>query len=185
MMLTGYEVVRQKRQVNGMRRKDRERSAEFGFSVIDESDFGTLAVLDNSDIPYAVPLSIARKGSELYFHAAKSGTKNSLLTDGTHVRVVFVGRSRVPDVLPAPKIREAILAGKAPSLFTTTFRSAIVTGTIRAVSDAGEKREALRLISEKYTPQYMAYFDEAFASGEALTAVCRIQIDTVTAKEKA
>lgn len=167
-----------------MRRKDRERTLEFGLGVIDEAGHGTLSVLDGSDIPYAVPLSIARKGMQLFFHTAKSGTKNDLLTDGTKVRIVFVGQNKVPDILSEEEITDAVHAGKASSLFTTLFRSAIVTGTVNEVVDEDEKQDALRLIAQKYTPAYMPHFAAAFESGAALTAVFCIQIESVTAKEK-
>ena len=43
-----------------MRRKDREMNAEFGFEVIDPSEFGVLSLVDPKGEVYSVPLSIAR-----------------------------------------------------------------------------------------------------------------------------
>ena len=56
-----------------MRRKDREMNAEFGLEVIDRAEFGVLSLVDPQGEVYSVPLSIARDGSQLYFHSARSG----------------------------------------------------------------------------------------------------------------
>ena len=38
-----------------MRRKDREMPAEFAYSVIDRSPYGTLATLAEDGTPYCIP----------------------------------------------------------------------------------------------------------------------------------
>lgn len=175
-----------------MRRKDREMSEVFGLSVIDEAPFGTLSINDpDSEVPYAVPLSIARSENLLFFHTATSGKKHELFKNQHPVRIVFVGHAKVPDLFSLQALSSEIEDGRADSLlskvFTTEYRSAIVVGTIRLVDRETEQalfKEALRLISEKYTPDKMAYFDAAFASGAKKTDVFEVKIESITAKRK-
>ena len=58
-----------------MRRKDRQMNKEFGYDLIDRSAYGVLSMVDENNGPYAIPLSLARKGEFLYFHSAKDGRK--------------------------------------------------------------------------------------------------------------
>lgn len=175
-----------------MRRKDREQSETFGLGVIDESPFGTLTALDPSDpgLPYAIPLSLVRIDRQLFFHAAKAGTKTALLTNGVRVRIVFVGAARVPDLYSEAELDRAVRAGHAGQLvsqvFTTEYRSAIVCGTVRRIDAADPlHKDALRRICEKYTPDSMRFFEAAYASGGPSTDVYCIDIESITAKQKA
>ncbi|HHT44740.1 MAG TPA: pyridoxamine 5'-phosphate oxidase family protein [Fastidiosipila sp.] len=175
-----------------MRRKDREMSEAFGLSVIDEAPFGTLSINDSdSEVPYAVPLSIVRSDDLLFFHAARSGKKHELFRNHTPVRIVFVGHAKVPDLFSEKALASEVRDGRADTLlskvFTTEYRSAIVVGTIRLLDREREPalfKEALHLISEKYTPDKMAYFEAAFASGAKKTDVFEVKIESITAKRK-
>lgn len=175
-----------------MRRKDREMSKAFGLLVIDEAPFGTLCINDvASDTPYAIPLSIVRSGETLYFHAAKSGQKHDLFKNEQKVRIVFVGYTNVPDLFSAEALAEAAHSQTKSTLlskvFTTEYRSTIVTGTLTRIDPLTEPetvKKALQLVCEKYTPDKMAYFEAAFESGATLTDVYRIEIETLTAKRK-
>ena len=175
-----------------MRRKDREMSEDFGLKVIDEAPFGTVSIIDpTKNVPYAIPLSIARSDKHLYFHTAKEGRKHELFADGVTVRIVFVGHGNVPDHFSDDFLDDEVAAGRAGTLlskvFTTEYRSAIVVGTVRRVDSETEPdivRDALYLISKKYTPDKMAYFDLAFQSGAKLTDIYEVTIDSITAKRK-
>ena len=172
-----------------MRRKDREMDREFGLQVIDRAAYGVLSIVDSDGSAYGVPLSLAREGDVLYFHAAQSGKKTDLLRDGAQAHVVFVGPTRIPNVMTQ---QEAADAAKTPAkfgdltskLFTTEFESAMVLGTIRQLVSDGEKTHGLWVIAQKFTPQWMPYFPQAVESGLAITAVYAIDITQVTAKRK-
>ena len=148
-----------------MRRKDRERDREFGISVIDECEYGTVAI--QADEPYCLPLSLVRIGNDLYFHCALEGKKLDLLRGNNAVWVSFVGENKA-----------------AQDDFTTYFRSAMVKGTAEEVTDDGEKVAALRALCEKLTPGHMPAFDSEVARSFAVTDIWKIHIDEITAKEK-
>lgn len=149
-----------------MRRKDRELSYEEGLKIIDKCEYATLSVNDG-DVPYSVPLSVCRSGADVFFHSADAGRKTELFTDGTPVRMVFVG-----DV-EAQK-----------NAFTTAYESAIAVGKIYAVRGDEEKISALRLLSEKYCPENMAAFDKSIERSLSRTNVYRVHMESVTAKAK-
>ncbi len=116
-----------------MRRKDREMSSEFALEVVDKCEYAVLSMTDLQNEPYAVPLSIVRIGSCIYFHGAKAGKKSEILATNPQVCLVCVG-----NVKP--------LEDK----FTTEYESAMVFGKISKVSDKEEKTEALRALCMRY-----------------------------------
>ncbi len=172
-----------------MRRKDREMDRSFGLEVIDRAQYGVLNLVDEDGKAYGVPLSIARDGEVLYFHSAKSGKKVDLIKDGSQVHLTFVGKSQVPDLITPEEVARLVELKEGynvltTKLFTTEFESAMVTGTIRSVESQEEKTRGLRVICEKYTPQWMQYFERALNDGLKVTAIYAIDIGEVTAKRK-
>lgn len=150
-----------------MRRKDREQTKEFGFELIDRCEYGVMALIDTDGAPYALPLNLARDGESLYFHCAMEGKKIDSLRRDPRVCISFTG-----GVKP--------LTDK----FTTLYQSADVFGRAVEVTDNDEKIHALRLLCEKLTPTNMAAFDGAVERSLGRTAVWRVDIEDVTAKEK-
>lgn len=150
-----------------MRRKEREMPAEFGWQVADKCDYAVLAMIDTAGMPYAVPLSMARDGEKIYFHAAVQGEKTDNLRQNSNVCVVCVA-----DVNPLPQE------------FSTEYASAIIRGQAAAVTDEAEKIRALRLICQRYAAANMAEFENAISRSLARTAVWRVDIASITAKRK-
>lgn len=148
-----------------MRRKDRERDRDFGLAVIDECEYGTVAI--QGEEPYCLPLSLVRIGEDLYFHCALEGKKIDLLRQNPAVWVSFVGQNTA-----------------AEDDFTTYFTSAMVKGTATEVTDEGEKLAALRALCQKLTPGHMPAFEVEVARSFAVTGIWKIHMDEITAKEK-
>jgi nitroimidazol reductase NimA-like FMN-containing flavoprotein (pyridoxamine 5'-phosphate oxidase superfamily) len=156
-----------------MRRKDRERDAEFAKAVIDRCSHGIVAISTGTDTPYCLPLSLVRVDNRLYFHCAHEGRKVDLLRNNPRVCVSFV-ETDTPSFVP-------------PAMFTTLFHSAIVTGTAHEVVEDAEKIEALRALCQRMTPEGMVgdAFDRAVNHSIAATAIWRIDMDEIIGKEKA
>ncbi len=171
-----------------MRRKDREMPRDFGLEVIDKAAFGVLSVTDGNGEPYAVPLSVVRKNDVLYFHSATAGTKVDLFVSQPMVCLTFVCDVHVPDFLSDDELKalqtEGKISGITSHVFTTEYASAIVYGTVSPVTGEEEKREALRILCEKYTLDKMFLFNAAYESGIRRTNVYRVSIDSLTAKRK-
>ncbi len=150
-----------------MRRKDREMPASFGLELADKCLYGIVALTDENGLPYAVALSLVRSGRSLYFHCAMEGKKTDSLRKNPRVCVSFVSGVETVE-----------------EKFTTRFQSAIMRGTAAEVCEKEEKIRALRLLCEKLAPENMDSFDGAIERSLQRTAVWRIDIEEITAKEK-
>ena len=150
-----------------MRRKDREKDAEFAYGVFDRAPYAVLAVINEDKTPYCIPVSPARIGTILYFHCAEQGQKLNCIAKDNHVCLSAVSRMKPVE-------------GK----FTIEFESAVISGTASIVQDPKEKTEALRKICEKYTPANMDHFDAACIRAEHKTLIVRIDAETITGKQK-
>lgn len=172
-----------------MRRKDREMDVTFAYSIIDKAEFGTLSTLNADGSPYCIPVSVARKDTKIYIHSAYQGIKIENIKQNPKVCLSFVGDIKVPPPITkeefAKLMEEPGSFGKlASKKFTTEFESAVAFGTAHIVEDEEEKIEGLRLITEKYTPGNMPYFQVALDASLKITCVVRIDIEKTTGKRK-
>ena len=151
-----------------MRRADRAMRREAALETIDLCTFGTLAMCAPDGTPYAVALNLVRDGDRLYYHAATEGLKAGLLRQNPKVCALFVDGAAVDE----------------PGL-TTYYASAVVRGTAREITDADEKRRALRLLCARFAPSIPAEKISCIESGPAYTAVWCIEIESVTGKQNA
>ncbi|WMJ76778.1 MULTISPECIES: pyridoxamine 5'-phosphate oxidase family protein [unclassified Sedimentibacter] len=169
--------------MNQMRRKDREMKKEFALGIIDKSEYATLATVNEDGTPYCIPVSAARKGDTIYIHCAKTGTKVINIKHNSKVCMSFVGDVHVPvEFNDKSSVEDSDKLIK--TRFTTEFESAVVFGTACEINDKDEKMLGLRLISEKYTPLDMPYFEAYVSKSIDITNVIRIDIDTITGKRK-
>lgn len=153
-----------------MRRKDRMMDKDFALSVIDRAEYGTLATINEDGSPYCIPLSMARENDNIYFHSAMEGHKLENIRRNPNVCLSFTGEVRVPPV--------------TVDTFTTEFESAVVFGTASVVENPMERKAALRLISEKFAPESMPFFEQAAEKALNITCIVRIDIKEITGKRK-
>ena len=156
-----------------MRKESREMPAEWALEVMENAPFVTVSMTDSDGMPYAVPLSLAKKDDSIfYFHCALEGRKLDILAKNPNVCLTAVGKCK-PTV------------GPKDGSFTLEFKSAIAFGKAELVSDTAEKIEAMRLICERYLPQHIDAFDVSIARSLARTAVVRITLsEPPTGKRK-
>lgn len=156
-----------------LRRAERGKDAEWALSVFDKAPYATLSMIRPDGSPYGVPLSIVRKDSDtFYFHCAPEGEKIDCINYNSLVFISAVTRCK-------PVFEEGT------QNFTTHYRSAMAMGKAELVTDEKEKTEALRLLCQRFLPQYMEKFDEAVARSLHLTAIYRITlIEPPVGKEK-
>ena len=69
-------------------------------------------------------------------------------------------------------------------VFTTEFASAIVRGRIFKELNYTNKKEALRLLCERFVPDKMKYFEAVAGDNFDMVAIYRIEIESLTAKRK-
>lgn len=147
-----------------MRKQSRCQSADRAFEVLDKAPYITLSMVRPDGTPYGIPLNIARKDERVfYFHCAGEGEKIDCLRENPTVSLSAVSRC-TPHFEPES------------NNFTELYRSAIAIGKAEIVTDNDEKIEGLRLICERFLPDYMDHFDEAIARSLDRTTVVRITL---------
>ena len=118
-----------------MRRNKQALSPAQCEAVLARGSSGVLAVAGDDGYPYAVPLSYVYAGGRLYFHCAASGHKLDAVRRCPKASFCVIDQDRV-----------------VPEEYTTYFRSVIVFGQVRELTDAADKRAAVLQLSRKYVP---------------------------------
>lgn len=106
--------------------------------ILIKNTSGVLAVLGDDGYPYAIPLSYGYVGQRLYFHSANEGHKIDAIRNHDQVSFCVIDQDDV--------IQET---------FTTHYRSVIVFGKATIITDDMEKKKALEVLVEKYSPNFI------------------------------
>jgi nitroimidazol reductase NimA-like FMN-containing flavoprotein (pyridoxamine 5'-phosphate oxidase superfamily) len=163
---TGQYFGRESRTMfRGMRRKRQDLSETETIAMLQSCSSGVLAVHGDDDYPYAVPLSFAYEDGKLFFHSAKAGHKIDALERNDKASYCVIDADDV-----------------VPSTFTTHFRSAIVFGKARVVTDDSEKRHALECLVKKYSPDYLEAADAEIDGDWKRVCVIELTIEHMTGK---
>ena len=141
-----------------MRRNKQALSEVECREILGRCTSGTLAVLGDEGYPYAVPLSYVFHNGHIYFHCARSGHKLDAVRACDKVSFCVIDRDEV-----------------IPEKFTTKYRSVIVFGRAREVTDPGEIEGIMRALAGKYSPDESedAFQHEMRSSG----ALCVLALD--------
>lgn len=149
-----------------VRRQDRVLDASEALRLLEAGEYGILSLSDGGQ-PYGVPLNYVSDGDRLYVHCAPQGRKLEILAQNARVCFTVVGRTAVQ-----------------PGMFTTAYESILLFGTAGLVEEEVEKRRALELILDKYSPEYketgIKYIEKSFAR----TAILRFDIERMSGKTK-
>lgn len=148
-----------------MRRKRQLLSAEESVAILMRMTNGVLALDGDGGYPYAVPVSYVYADGKIYFHSAVKGHKVDAIMRNERVSFCVVERDNV-----------------CPAEFTTYFRSVVVFGKARILTDEEEKRVALDLLADKYSPNQPGKEVEITKSFNHLLMV-EIKIEHITGKE--
>jgi len=148
-----------------MRRKKQLLSEAETIAILQSGTSGVLAVAGDEGYPYAVPLSYAYKDGRLFFHLAAEGHKLDGMARNDKVSFCVIDKDEV--------IQET---------FTTHYRSAIVFGRVRILSEDAEKRAALECLIEKYSPDYLAAGRQAITDSWDRVCVAEVRIEHMTGK---
>ena len=150
-----------------IRNEKLRQSAEYARAVIDKCGFFTMATAGPDGEPYCVPLSMARVGDFLYFHSAMAGHKIDNLRNNNRVCISCVG-----------------CFGYPPGRFNIDYESAVIFGFAEEILNLEDKIHALRIISQRYTPDNMDSFDASIKRSLDKTSVWKIHIDEISGKGK-
>ena len=133
--------------------------------ILHDGSNGVLSLVDAEGLPYGVPISYTFDGDRsIYFHSAASGHKIECIAHNAHCSFCVVAQDLI-----------------VPEEFTSYFRSVIVAGTIRTVTDGDERLKGLLLLCDKYSPGINPDSEISRCIGHV--AVLCLDIESITGKE--
>ena len=112
-----------------IRRKDRILDNELAISLLEEADYGCLAMSGIKGYGYVIPINFVKEGDSIYFHCAPEGYKLECLRENPKVRFTVDGATQI-----------------VPGKFTTGYESTIAFGEIHLDLPEEERRYALLIL---------------------------------------
>ncbi len=152
-----------------MRRKDRQLDQEEALRILRDGEHGILASVSKDNQPYGVPISYVSDDKNIYIHSALTGHKLDNIKHNSKVSFTVVEQGK-----PVFENND----------FSTYYASAVVFGKAEIVEDEEEKTYALKILCEKYLPEYMGEFEKAMAVAGKATHVIKVSIDQLNGKAK-
>ena len=149
-----------------MRRRVQQMDAASAEAILRTATSGVLSLIGDGGYPYGVPMSYVYHDGHIYFHSAIEGHKVDAIRSNSRASFTVIGRDEV-----------------LPQLYTSNFASVICFGHIHIVSDEAERREALRLLGQRYNPGDEAGLTREMAHGAGRTLVLRLDIHYLSGKE--
>ncbi len=135
--------------------------------ILSEATSGVLALSGDDGYPYALPLSFAFDGNRLIFHGATSGHKLDAIKREPRASFCVVSQDLV-----------------VPERFTTHFKSVIVFGRCRILTDASEIHSAAQKLARRYSPDESdESIEHEIASSLGRLCIFVLQIEHMTGKQ--
>lgn len=153
-----------------MRRKDRQLDMDGTVQVVRDGIYGVMATVCEDGTPYSVPLNYVYDEAEnvIYIHCSNvAGQKLDNIRSCNSVCFTIVSQAEV-----------------FPEELTTLFHSANIIGTVEMIEGDSEKRHALKLIVEKYAPDFMEKGMEHIDGSIDRTGILKINISQITGKAR-
>ncbi|MBQ6934695.1 MAG: pyridoxamine 5'-phosphate oxidase family protein [Clostridia bacterium] len=141
-----------------MRRKNQVLPENITNEVLERGSNGILSVIGDDGYPYSVPVSYAMLDGKIYFHCAKMGHKIDAITNCDKACFTVVDKDEI-----------------VQDEFTTYFRSAVVFGRAKIVTDKELMLRAIYAISRKYCPDMSIESHNAEVNKE-MPALCIVEI---------
>lgn len=105
--------------------------------ILTESTSGVLSVIDKDGYPYSVPLSFVYIYNKIFFHSAKEGHKIEAIENNDKASFCIIDMDDVK-----------------PEKYLTNYKSVIVFGKVKVVTDDNVKMLAIDALAEKYYPNH-------------------------------
>jgi nitroimidazol reductase NimA-like FMN-containing flavoprotein (pyridoxamine 5'-phosphate oxidase superfamily) len=148
-----------------MRRKKQLLSNVETIEILKACTSGVLGVTGDDDYPYTVPLSYVYKDRKLFFHCANEGHKIDGIKKNDKVTFCVIEKDEV-----------------IQSKFTTHFRSVIVFGRAKILTEDSERQYALESLVEKYSPDYIEEGKREIEGDWNRVYVVEVKIEHMTGK---
>ena len=147
-----------------MRRLGQMLSKEECEEILDNEPRGVLALLGDYDYPYALPMSHVYVDGKIYFHGAMNGHKMDAIKKHDKVSYCVMDEGVEND-----------------DGWSYTFKSVIVFGRMRTLTDDDEKIEKLTHLGDKFFPTHEQTVNEIDKLLHR-TAVFEITIEHISGK---
>lgn len=154
-----------------VRRQDRLLEETDAMQLLRLGEYGILSMVElrgNEPAGYGIPINyVWDENGHIYFHCAPEGLKLQILTQNRGVSFCVIGHTNV-------------ISHK----FTTAYESIIVRGQMCIDLSPEERKSALILLLDKYSPNDkeigMKYIEKSFHR----TNIIRLDIDEISGKTK-
>ena len=150
-----------------IRRKDRALEEAEALRLLQASEWGVLATVDEAGWPYAVPVNHVVVDGNLIIHCSTVGHKLANLACNPRVSYCAV-----------------TLAEPLPLELATRYESVIVFGQAQVLTDGAEKRAALRALGLRFAPEHAALVEREIDKDLARTTVVRVTMERITGKAR-
>lgn len=148
-----------------MRRFRQELSQEETIEILKKEKTAVLAVSGDDNYPYAVPINYAYADGKIYFHGAKEGHKQDAIANNDKVSLCIITQDDL--------VTEEL---------TTYFKSVIVFGKARVLTDEKEIFQAAELFGLKFNQDKEKVDNEIKREWSALRCI-EVTIEHMTGKE--
>jgi uncharacterized protein len=149
-----------------MRRKKQLLSEAKTVEILKKHTSGVLGVSGDDGYPYTVPLSYTYQDGKLFFHCAKAGHKLDGIARNDKVSFCVIDKDEV-----------------IQKTFTTHFRSVIVFGRARILTEDSERQAALECLIEKYSPDFAQERRKEIKRDLEQVCLVEVNIEHMTGKE--
>lgn len=147
-----------------MRRKDRAMTWDEGMAILEQAEYGVLALNGLDGFPHAIPMSYAMADGWLFVHGAKAGYKIDCINASAACCFTVIGDTEV-----------------LPEDFATKYASCMVYGNIERVPQES-RAMAFEALLRKYSPEFMAQGRAYAERADKATELFRLKIERMTAK---
>ena len=148
-----------------MRRKNQQLSRGEAIEILQTCPTGILGVMGDDGYPYTVPLNYVFGDDKLFFHCAKEGHKVDSIRKNDKVAFCVIEKDEV-----------------VPKAFATKYRSVVVFGKARILTEDGERRYALERLIDKYSSNYREEGKREIEKEWGIVCVVEIRIEHMVGK---
>ncbi len=148
-----------------IRRIKQKLSEEESIEILKKGQSAVLAVLGDDDYPYTVPINYVYENGKIYFHGAKQGHKLDAIKKHDKVSLCVIDHDEL--------VKDEL---------TTYFRSVIVFGRARILTDEKETYNAAEVFGLKYNEDKEKVDNEIQREWKALCCV-EITVEHISGKE--
>lgn len=137
-------------------------------AILDEALISHVGVL-HDDTPFVLPMLHARVNDRLYLHGSTSSRLLQALCGGARVCVTAT-------------VLDGLVLARSAFNHSLNYRSVVVVGEAREVTDPGEREQAMRALLERVSPGRWQEVRHPTANEDSLTAIVSVPLHAASAK---